>query len=878
MSDTLTELNDALQGKYRLEKQLGAGGMATVFLAQDLRHDRPVALKVLHTGLAATLGPERFQQEIRLAARLQHPHILTVHDSGGAAGRLWFTMPFVQGESLRDRLVREKQLPLDDALRITREIADALHYAHQQGIIHRDIKPENILLTGSHALVADFGIARALRGDGDSLTGTGLTVGTPTYMSPEQSTGERDVDARTDVYALGSMLYEMLAGEPPFTGPTPQAVISKRMATPAPSITVVRDGIPAEVERAVSKALSRTPADRFSTTAEFAKALDERPAERLVTPPAGAATVTPARARALPLAVAVAILALAVVGFLVWNRSRPSLRPPSEAGTGGPKRVAVLPFENLGAADDEYFADGITDEVRGKLTSISGFRVTARTSSNQYKKSTKSPQQIGQELGVQYLLTGTVRWEKGAGGASRVKVSPELIEATTGAAKWQQPFDAVLSDVFQVQGDIAGKVAQALGVALGAGAQQQLAKRPTTNLAAYEAFVRGQALNRGRTDLSGVRKAIVYYEQAVSLDPAFVEAWTQLSRAHSWMYFDITPTRSDAERAGEAADRARALAPNRPEGLLALGDYNQLVLVDYEKAHQLYGEGQRLAPDDVDILVGLALTEQSLGRWDQALANLRRAAQLDPRSVSTSRRLGVTLLLLRRLNESLEELNRGLSLAPADLDILESKAMIFLAKGDLPGARAVVQDASKEVDPASLVAFFGNYNDLAWMLEDEQKKLLLRLTPSAFDNDRGVWGVVLTQAAAYSGDAVQSRRYAEQARLGFEEQVRAAPKNAQVHSLLGLALVYLGRFDDAVREGEQGLALQPIEKDGFLGPYVQHLLVRIHILAGHQEKALDLLQKLLEVPYQLTPAWLRIDPTFDPLRNNPRFRKIIGSS
>ena len=265
----------ALAGHYTLERQLGRGGMATVYLAHDLRHDRPVALKVLHPELASALGPERFQREIRFAARLQHPHILTVLDSGDAAGQLWFTMPYVEGESLRDRLNRERQLPVDDALRIAREAADALDYAHAHGVIHRDVKPENILLTGSHALVADFGIARALApgAPGEQLTATGLSVGTAAYMSPEQAAGEREVDARSDVYSLGTVLYEMLAGETPFAAPTPQATIARRFTEAPRPVRQLRESVPEGVERAVQRALARTAADRFATAADFARAL-----------------------------------------------------------------------------------------------------------------------------------------------------------------------------------------------------------------------------------------------------------------------------------------------------------------------------------------------------------------------------------------------------------------------------------------------------------------------------------------------------------------------------------------------------------------------------------------------------------------------------
>src|SRR5690349_13862036 len=290
MTDLRAQLQAGLGGSYTLERELGRGGMATVFLAQDLKHDRPVALKVLHPELAASLGPDRFLREIKLAARLQHPHILTVLDSGDVGGRLWFTMPFVEGESLRDRLRRERQLPVEDALRITREAAQALQYAHSHGVIHRDIKPENLLLTDDgNTLVADFGIARGLQASGGSdekLTDTGLVVGTPAYMSPEQASGDRALDARSDVYSLGSVLYEMLAGEPPFTAPTMQAMIVKRLTEPPPSVRASRGTVPEGVDLAIRKALAPLAADRFGTMAQFAQAVQGG-----ASMPMGAATV-----------------------------------------------------------------------------------------------------------------------------------------------------------------------------------------------------------------------------------------------------------------------------------------------------------------------------------------------------------------------------------------------------------------------------------------------------------------------------------------------------------------------------------------------------------------------------------------------------------
>ena len=407
---------DALRDRYLLERPLGRGGMATVFLAQDLKHKRPVALKVLHPELAHALGPERFQREIELAARLQHPHILTVHDSGEAAGQLWFTMPFVEGESLRDRIRREKQLAVDEAVRIATETARALDYAHRQGVVHRDIKPENILLTrDGDTLVADFGIARAMAGSDERLTETGMAIGTPAYMSPEQATGDR-LDARTDIYALGTVLYEMLVGEPPFTGPTAQAIIARRFSGEVPRARQVRPSVPEAIERAIQRALAPVPADRFPTAAEFARALTGAAgsttsmATPLQTPPAAATATGQRAARRVPVAaVALGLGFLIGLGVLfAWRRSRSA----EAGGETGPKRLAVLPFENLGQPDDEYFADGVSDAIRGKLAALPGFQVTASSSSGLYKHTTKSLRQAGQELDVDYLLVGKVRWQK----------------------------------------------------------------------------------------------------------------------------------------------------------------------------------------------------------------------------------------------------------------------------------------------------------------------------------------------------------------------------------------------------------------------------------------------------------------------------------
>jgi TolB-like protein/Tfp pilus assembly protein PilF len=889
MADLQAQLQSGLSGRYALERELGRGGMATVYLARDLRHDRPVALKVLHPELAATLGPERFEREIKLAARLQHPHILTVLDSGEVhpersegPPRLWFTMPFIEGESLRQRLDRVHQIPAEEAVRLTLEAADALEYAHQRGVIHRDIKPENILLTGSHALVADFGVAKALHGAGSqvtaaasghhSITGTGVAIGTPAYMSPEQATGSRELDARTDIYSLGSVLYEMLAGEPPFTGPTVQAIIAKRLATDPTPLDVVRPDLPPKLAKVVARAMHRTPAERYQSAAAFARDLDQA-----MRPASGAMTAA-ARAGGAPWyrrAAAIFLLGLVVgLGVLfAWRRSRGDEQPAA----GGPKRLAVLPFDNQGSRDDDYFADGITDEIRGKLATLPGLQVTASRSAASYKGTSKTMQQIASELGVNYLLVGKIRWEKIPGAQSRVRVSPELIDVAKGATQWQQPFDASITDVFQVQADIAGKVAAALNVALSEGQQAQLGARPTENLAAYDAYLRGNEIAGGfaQTPAVDIRRALGQYERAVALDSTFALAWANLSRALSRITFLGTARGDERTRAKTAAERSLALAPQLGAAHLALGEYYYNVRSDWRASLEQYSAASKLSPQDPDVLVSLSRSLESAGRWEEAVTALKHAQTVDPRSVSPARALAIALLWMRRYPEALEAAQRAVTLSPQHPAPRETQAMVYLAQGDLPGAQKIIRQAVAEVDPTAIVIYMAQYWDLYWALDDEQQQLALRLPLVSFDEDVFGRAIVLAELYDLRGDPARARAFADTAVAEAARRIKSAPDDPYLRIQNALALAYLGRKPEAVKEAERAIASQSSAEDGYSGPYNEHLAARVYLRTGQPEKALAILEHLLKIPYYLSPAWLRIDPEWKPLHGNPRFAKLV---
>ena len=870
-------------GPYEIVAPLGAGGMGEVYRARDKKLDRDVAIKVLPQSLAADREAlARFEREAKAVAALSHPNILAIFDFGTHDGTAFAVTELLEGETLRGKL-NAGPISGREAVDYALQVARGLSAAHERGIVHRDLKPENLFVTkDGHLKILDFGLAKRVEAvapgeetsapTGSGHTEPGTVMGTLGYMSPEQVRG-LPVDHRSDIFSFGAILYELLSGRRAFKKDTVSDTIAAILKEEPSELSVSGRNISPALDHIVRHCLEKNRENRFQSVKDIAFTLSEASGPTVAAGADPAERPTRTRTRTVLIAAAV-LFVLAATGLFFMRRVH------KITAAGGVTRVAVLPFENMGSPDDDYFADGIADAVRGKLTSVPGIEVIARGSSIAYKKTAKTPKRIAEELDARYLLTATVRWQK-SGGASRVQVNPELVEVRESgapASKWQQPFDAALTDVFQVQSDIASRVAQALGVALGAGEEKRLSEVPTQNLPAYDAFLKGEEVSKSLAveEPRALRKALVFYEQAVALDPGFAQAWAQVSRASSRLYDLSTPIPELAERARQAAERAAALAPARPEGHLALGNYQSFVLKDPAGAIDRYARGRRLSPGNADLLAATALAEEILGRWETSIQHFRQAERLDPRSVLTQSRLGEELLLLRRETEARQSIDRGLALAPSHLYLIELKAMMFLVQGDLAGARAVLRAAPKEVEPTALVSYLASYWDLVWVLDEEQRGLLLRLTPSAFDEDEGVWGICTAQAYALQGEAANARTAAGVARKAFQEQLRQTPDDDQRHILLGLALAYLGRKEEAIREAEREPVSHSLTKDAYSGPYYQHQQARIYMLVGDPEKALDKLEPLLKIPYFLSPGWLRIDPNFDTLRKNPRFQKLVA--
>ena len=598
-------LTAALADRYRFVRELGEGGMATVFLAEDLKHKRQVAIKVLRPELAAALGAERFLKEIETTAGLRHPHILPLYDSGEAEGFLFYVMPLVEGETLRDRMKREGQLPIEDALLIAREVADALGYAHARGIVHRDIKPENILLEGGHAVVADFGIARAVTAaGGDRITQTGLAVGTPLYMSPEQAAAEQEIDGRSDLYSLACVLHEMLGGQPPFTGPNVQAITRQHLVADAPAVTNLRPTVSAAIAGVLQRALAKAPVDRFGSAEQFVKAITtgEMGSSKALAAAGGGGR------RSTRLVVGLAVAAtLALGAFGLWSRFG-----------GGPtaiERIAVLPLDNgTGDSTQLFFADGMTREIISVLNDV-GVRVLGHRAVASYRGSSLSPAAIAKTLGVDALVTGTVTRV-----GTEVQVSYELIDPGSaeliGGETVTRPATAVLA----LQRQIAGEIARSIRARLTPDQAQRLAATRSVEPRAYAQYLLGQEQANLRTP-AGFTKSFEHFGRSLAIDSTFAPAWAAMAMSSAYALIYQTAPRDSARALLEkSAARAMALDDELGDSYFALATLRVHLDWDFAEGDRLFAEGRRrTTSSQARALYGWTMWE--MGRWKEMLPN-----------------------------------------------------------------------------------------------------------------------------------------------------------------------------------------------------------------------------------------------------------------
>ena len=664
-------LNTTLAGRYTLERELGSGGMALVYLAHDRKHDRKVAVKVLRPELSSLIGPDRFVHEIQVAARLNHPGILSVYDSGESDAHLFYVMPYVEGESLRKKLDREGQPPMNEALSIVGAVASALEHAHARGVIHRDVKPENILLYQGVPMLMDFGIALAASAAADArLTHTGLLVGTPQYMSPEQAAGERELDARSDQYSLACILYEMLAGQPPHTGHTAQALIASRLTEPVPDMQPIRGRASVNVERTLTRALSADPLDRFASVVDFAEAL-----------------------------------------------TGPVAEPPTS------RSVAVLPFLNLSAdPENEYFADGITEDVIAQLSQIGDMKVISRTSVMPFKQREQGAREIARQLNVATLLDGSVRRA-----GDRVRIVAHLVDAATDRHLWSETYDRELSDIFAIQTDVALQIAGALEAELSPREKNRLLRKPTDDVEAYQLYLRARhsLLELTENSFEAAKRLL---EQAIALDPGYAMAYAMLALAYAeegaGVIGAVTEPAEAYERAREAATRALELDPGLAEAHAMLGLVKLYHDLDFSGAEREFKHALEINPGSADTLDIYGRMLSGLGRYDEALEVQERAHELDPLEhrldrVSTLLRagrydealqpaqqivenepgfahghatLGWTYLLLKRSDEGLAALRQAVTLSPRNTMYQAQLGQALAMTGGVAGARQVLEE------------------------------------------------------------------------------------------------------------------------------------------------------------------------------------------
>ena len=852
MAELLERLRAALADSYHIETELGRGGSATVFLAQDLKHHRPVAIKVLDPELAAVMGSDRFVREIEISGRLQHPHILPMLASGAVNGLLYYVMPYVEGESLRSRLDREHQLPVEDALRLASEVADALDTAHRHGVVHRDIKPENVLLSEGHAMVADFGIARAISKLGGATTPVGSVLGTPIYMSPEQAVGSGEVDARSDIYSLACVLYEMLAGQPPFSGPTADSVVQQHLTLSPRPVTALRPSVPEPVAHVLAQALAKTPADRFADAGEFGRALA---AARV--PRRGRRESLLARWRLVSRWVLVAVLvAAAVISVPVVRRGCQSDRTRS---------VVVLPFNNFsGDQDVVYLCEGIPAEILGGLVRDGRLNVVSQTTAWGYRGSGKIAQAIAKELGAGYIVEGTVQRRSNPAGAV-LKIDVRLIDGRTGFAVWSGTFDRTPEDIPRLPDEISTEIAGSLVGGLRRGPMSRPASSPTRSPEAYEHYLQaGRALD-DPDDPEGPKRAADLYAKAIALDPDFAGAHAGLSRA-LWRTYAAAKEPATFRAADQAASRAVELNPRLLDARLARAQMNRVAGHRAESIAELL-EILEINPNWDEAHVQLGASYRDSGDFPRAEASFRRAVAIRPGYWKNWNSLGSFLWKRGEYASARAAFEELIRLTPEANHGYEMLATMALSEGKYAEAIASYERLPAPKD-ALLASNMGTAYFFVGRLADAEKYYLIAMN---FEPKSPVRRQNL-------GDLYVRQGKVEPARAEYRKGVQLTEAELTINprdlDAAIMRVVLLAKAGDCARATADLDALQPSlpREDA----QVAHSIARAQALCGHSADALETLRRAIALGF--SRRMIREEDEFRSVARHPDFLRMTADT